>query len=1074
MGSKRSPGWGLVALDTRLSPDTLRATGLGTFDSAYTEAGPIPGRPVPDDEASRWRPQMRGAQSVALSLLTVRGGYPGRSSNAAGVAYRLASESTDRDWRSWDEPNLLTDWTAPSDAWGSSSTWNEVTAAVLPDSHKIIVVGRSSTDGAQTWEWDPRTEAWTSRYDWTSDPGLNEPICMAYDEEGERLILWSGDGTVAGSRNTIAFQSTDGGASWSIYSRGMYDVLTDDTAGAMSVATARGVDWLAAIPTGAATWGQFASSDRGVSWQRVGPDSAMSGTLHHVIRTSTGFVVAYARAADQFLCVRLLASARSIFDDAAENMIHGFAIERVVGCRDYDGAIYLYATLVGSAVRVLVSYDDGASWTEYESSTGIREEALRGTIQPSWTACVPAAGSIYCIGTHEADTQIHMCRFGGWTNVEAATRSEAGSLRLGPYRFGAGTGVDYIALEFPETWGQHTRLGAAGTRSMSGGDIGLELICTQLQQEEYQQANTGTNPQWASGAFCVRVSAATQTRGGVAPTVNSGLIREIVLDNGTNRYTAYIEIASDGVRTHDGATQRSDTAITMTGWVHFRYTIRGGNAGAGLTLWYRPVGTHKWTRIANDVTLTAAATVAGVTYAIWGHRAAAVAGTSTLYVRYDYHSYESAFRHGLDALVTVDNGYAAGILGLAYGRRVPGRGAHYPVPEATSTSEDIGFLTAVGGPTYTSEGVSLPVDHTYDLDHVYPDESPSPRVAWRSTDTSAVRLSFDQGSDNKAAWYGGALALLVLQASPREFILEQDNGAGAWSTLGTLDKGWSGINYTLTGSAAVPRTGTATIARYFPEGELARRGAYMVCSLTAGGSVARRILRQSAGFWSTDATLQRMVIELEGIDGTEAAAGTGEIVHHSGLLIVYPASQTARRYMRIRIAATQASPDGVYEAGIMAIGRVVGVGADPSWDWSDILELSRQAERAGDDSLHVRRRGPPRRVVEYAWPDGLDLYELRTLAGSPDYIGVQTGIAFGSEEDAAFSILGIVEQQLRSGEVPAVLVKRLPAADGTITDLSMYLYGTLLTDAAGVHGIVGTEGTNEIVRLDSFAFEEIR
>lgn len=1056
--SRLDPGFGLVVLEPRLSTATLAPRGLLAVESAYTESGPQPGHPVASDPNSRWRPQAQGAQSVSATARTIRGGYPGRGAGAASVIYRLASETSPADWRSWEEPNLLTDWTTPTDGWAGAS-WDEVTATVLPDSHKVIMVARHGTD-AQTWEYDPRTEAWTSRFDFTANPGLARPIAMAYDEEGQRLILWSGDGTTAAARQQVAYYSDDGGASWNIYSRGMYDNVIDDAGGPMRVAVARGLDWLAILPT-ATGLDQYASSDRGVSWQRV--QSGLSGTLHYPLRTSTGWLVAYARTADGFLCIRQIGSPRSSFSNAAEQLVYSFATQNVVGVRDYDGALYLYHTSTGGNTAVLVSYDDGTTWAEYESVSGTREYAISSAaVQPSWNVAVPAAGSVFCVGLHESLTKIHVCRFGGYSNVEQGSRGTGGGLRTGPYRFGsgsAGSTSDYIALEFPDTYTGWTRLVGAGTRSMAGTDIGLQVSCTQAQVERYQGGTLAGD--WAAGAFAVRVSAG-QNRGGTAPTFNSGLCWELVLDTGVNRYVAYIEIGADGLRTHDGGTQRSDTALTMSTWTHVRYYLRPG----GLTVWYRQVGTNKWTRIANDVTLTAGATAAAGTSATWGHLAAAVAGTTTWHTRYVYHASEGAWRHRLDGITETDDAYISGVLGLVYGRRLPGRGAAYPCPDLTSTSEDMGSLSAVGGPTYWGEETSLPVAYTYGVGNVHPGEVPSPRRPWRATDTSEVRFVWDNGS---AMWRGGAVALVVLGASPREFVLEQDNGAGVFTTLTTLDKGWSTLGYSLTGSVVVPAF-AATLPRYFHEGELV--GGYFIFP-TAGTPVARRIVRQSAGFWTASTSVQQIRLEVEGLTGVEFASNSGDLVHHSGFVVAYPSADTARQFLRVRIASGANVPGGYYEAGLVGVGRVLAA-PTPAWDYSVVTELSRRTRRNAEGGLEVVQTGPPRKVVEYRWPHGVSLQELRQLSEAPDYYAASGGVPIGSESDVFSSPLGVIEHQMRSGEVPAVVVPRLPAAGVTITDPSLFYYGRLLSDAVGLSNVVGTEGVSEVLRVDSLAFEQIR
>ncbi len=59
MGTLFPPTMGLGLVETRCNPSTLAAVGVGATDSAYTEAGPIPGHPIPSDAASRWRPMIR-------------------------------------------------------------------------------------------------------------------------------------------------------------------------------------------------------------------------------------------------------------------------------------------------------------------------------------------------------------------------------------------------------------------------------------------------------------------------------------------------------------------------------------------------------------------------------------------------------------------------------------------------------------------------------------------------------------------------------------------------------------------------------------------------------------------------------------------------------------------------------------------------------------------------------------------------------------------------------------------------------------------------------------------------------
>jgi hypothetical protein len=1066
MGARLDPHFALGIPETRLSPDTERDQGVGTFDSSYTEAGPEPGHPEPDDPASSWRPELRAAQSVAMTVRTLQGGYAGR--DGASVCIRKGSESTQADWLGWDDPNVICDFTAPSDAWGAAQTWSDVTAAVIPSTGVIVVVARSSTD-AQTWSYNPRTGVWTQLYDWTTNPGLDSPLALVYDEESERLILFSGNSATAESRDMIAFQSVDGGSTWTFYARGQYNAAVGSS-GVAKVAPAYGVDWLAFVDGD-----QYASSDRGQHWDQI--VDAPAGMGHTPVRTDSGWAVFYANAGTD-LCVRLLGSARASFSDAAEVVISsasggGVSTGNLVACRDYDGVIYVVkrgtvADTEQNVTDIWRSLDGAVSFKGYGNVPRCDYWSLR--------RLVSSCGALWGVGFPEGHADVGgtwaVWRFGGWSNVEAGSQGVTlATSRTGRSSPGRDT-ADFWPTDLPQNqlW---TRVGSAGTQSLDGADIGFEISATQAQQEQYRATAAAMSlGDVMSGQACIRVGAGTPDLGPSGVLYDSGLSFMATVSDGAAYTQARIEIGADGLKVWDGTTARSSLAIDMTAqWVHLRWYVRlTGSAGA-VTIWYRTDATPwKWTRWANDDAL---ARTVGVLASdmLWGHALAAIAGTAVLKVRFLTAAVPGSWYHQLDTLASSDDAHPTGVLGLWYGRPVPGRDGRVAVPDATASTEELAWLSGGGGSTYVSEVVELPVSHRYALRNVYADLSPSPRETWRAQGTDAAIVCWDQGA-NQESWYGGALGLLVRNGVPRQWVLEIDDGAGGWTTLGTLDKGWGSINYTLTGRSLMPRTGTATIGRYFGEDELV--GGYVVCS-TAGPSVARRIARQSPGFWTTDGTVQRLRITLDGTDGTETAAGTGDIVHHSGVLVAYLPNEVPRRRIRVRVGAAAITPEGYYEAGTIAVCRLVAVGAEPGWDWSRRWELSRTTERRADGRLVVRRTGPARRVVEYGWADGALLKHVRLLSESPDYLtGVSSSAPLGSEEDVAWSVPALVEHATRAGEVPILVIPQLPNSSGdTITDPTQYLFGLISSDSIGISSIQGEEGVDEAVRLDSLAVETI-
>jgi hypothetical protein len=508
--------------------------------------------------------------------------------------------------------------------------------------------------------------------------------------------------------------------------------------------------------------------------------------------------------------------------------------------------------------------------------------------------------------------------------------------------------------------------------------------------------------------------------------------------------------------------------VDASAGLYLRFTIRGSNASNGeIVLWWREPGATEWSRHYELLTEKGASRAA-TDLMQWGTITAATA--QGLWRMAGWRN-GGDWCSGIPTLTTlVATSASAGGMPLAFGHPLPARGyLRYPVPELTSTTSDLGYLAAAGR-AYTSEAATLPVGHRHPIEHVYPTLTPSPSRYWESTGTTETLLAWDL---TRRSWVGGSFALVVLGARPRQWVLEYDDLSTGWTTAGTLDLALgTGLLATRQGRTIVPRSGTTTISRYIQEGELV--GGYILIG-AGGGTVAREITHNSGGFWTADSTVQQVAIQVSGIDATEDASATIDIVHHSGVMVVHPSSQITRQSWRVRVAASQVTPSGTYRAGIVGIGRVIGIGADTSWDWSHRLELERTVTRDRSGAPVIERRGKPRRVLELGWRDGVHLLASRTLAMDPDYVGASGGVPIGTEEDAWASVWGILEHLTDSGEVPCVLLPQLPATSGTtITDRTLYVYGRAMVEALGVTGFVGTEGVDEAVRVDTLTVEEIR
>jgi hypothetical protein len=1085
-------GFGLVVLDDRLVKSALAPVGVGTRDSSYTEAEPAPGDATSSDAGSRWLPRVSGAQSAELELYTIRGGYPGRS--GAEVLVRLASETDVNNWRSWQDPNLVTGFTGGASAgataaWNTVVAWDTVAACATRTAIVIVAVDDSVAEG-RTWRYDPRTGVWTDGMQFPAGfPGLEGPIGLVYDSEADRAILYSGTNAASGLRQA-AFYSTDEGVTWLRYGRRvLLGTASGNNLGALRVAARpRALDWLMFSideTDGTGESSQWASSDSGTTWELVGSVDSASLACYPVW-TGSHFLVAYVDSSTKEPRVKLLASARADFDAAAYVVVDSVRdAEIVVPVVDADGTVYLYATENDGGtprynVAVYRSTDGGASWSRY--LTDLITDESTSALEPH--VGVAFGGCVYLIGVGDvsgsvSDGVIGVIRCGGWSSV-AHGGGAVGTLHEHERRPGFGgpafltttEGLVYWPVGGPVTYRGWTSFATAGAPVVSIAKTGFDAIhfegTAALDRVEY--AVTATDPGHLSAMLELEgwVDAAPD-RATITGLIAHGFVSGALVrlsDALTYEYDVIVHLASDGVVIEDGndGTVIASVALTMDGtdasdrlvWTRIRVYL----TAARVNWWYaQGTGDYSdtWTKgTGGTVSNGVAATQSRL---IWGLNN--VPATPVIFaIRWIGVSFGGEWQQGIDALSAWDEGYTNGLRGHQFGKPLSGRGGAYPLPVATSDTEPLGYLSASGGPTRYGEEVDLAVDHGAPVRAVHALESPSPRDRWRATGTAEVDLVYDLSI---VRWYGDALALVAIGARPHEWILETDDGSSGWTVHGTLDLTLgSSLTYARTGDAVYAAGGTSG-TRHYAEGELV--GGYVV-----SGGVAAEILGNSGGFWgSASSTRQPLRLRIEPTPEFPASGTDLRVVSPRGLLVVYPSTLLARRYVRLRATALQVVPGSVYGAGILSVGRVLAIGGDPAWAWQRATVASVRRSRTSDGVSHARQLGPPARRLSYSWPEYADLRKLRD---GLDFHGASGGLAIGSAEDSA-RVPDLLEP-LRSGEVPVVVVPRLPSSTGALLGRDDWLYGRVVSDSITATGKLGTEGVDEVVTISELVVEELR
>lgn len=1044
-----------------------------TFESQYTQAGAGPGI-AEADHLSRWRPVVTAAQDQGVEYVVVQGGYPGRE--GMSVAVRPAG-GTEEQYQSWSDYVLVTSVTVPVDNY--LETWNIFACAVRSDTGEIVIVATEAgtTDGA-TYSYDPRSETWTVGYDWTANQGLSEPICMAADPVVPgRVLLWSGKSGagIVRDEGTVAYYSDDSGVTWQVHAVGLYDVQMQGLfTTRAAVGVSRDEDWLMFNEN----WSQYASSDNGVTWEFIGsfPSIITSNQcISTIARGPRGYVVSYVQDANAYPCVRVLPSARTPVDEVVEVVIEELICDDVVIAADYDGTLFAWVfaddgTQWHQETRVFRSVDGGYTWVKFTRHVWANSG---GTDHPSMRQAIACCshGHAYLIGRgSESSVDAWWCvQFGGWSNVDAGSvvddtvnRSD----RMGwiPASAGAANGEGVCLIPFDGyTASGWTRTVGGVVAADTLDDGGIHSVVAGVGNTLTISYLLGsTTIEYAAGHARIRMIAA-----GGGTTLGAYL--QVDLQDGTDGYSARIRMGNSEIDVYDVGAGVSRASITeqITGTdFELRWHIWHG----AITVWWRPVGGADWTRVASAVTLTAigGGAVQSRIFLVFPSQN----NTRELVLQMLAYALLGNWRQGLDVPADLALTPADGVRGIVHGRHLPPAGAGYPVPLLTTPARDLGFMHAFGGPAYTGELGAIPVKYRWPIEAIQPDYAPSPRLPWRATGTDEVNLVYE-APEGKPRYRGGAIALVTQRASFGTAEFYVDDGAGGWSSLGILGKRQS-VSYDLSGCEVRP-SGSTTLGEYIPENALV--DGYMEL-VTGSGNVARRIVRNSAGYFAASSG-QPVRIEVAGIDGTESATGTGWCIYPNGMYISYPAGDSARRYYRIRIPSGQLVPadrgeDGetaAYDAGILFVAQVIGIGTEPDWSTTRRYAIPAVVSRRRDGSPTMTRTGQARRIWSYTWPAS-DAYAMRRTDALADFIG-GTGrtVAIGTEQDAWSEVPAVVD---RLQGRPLVLVARLPYVSNQLTSPDQWIYGLAVTDQFElVNQVGGWESISDLLAMGTLTVEEI-
>lgn len=1090
----------------RISARGVAAKGVGSLDSDYSEAGPVPGVPEPDRTTAMVL-QASGSQSDdgSLTVLSLRAGDSGPSAKAGGYGYR-DDAAAETNYMGWDGYEAVTGVDALFT--GNAAAGGSLPTVVRLQNRRVVVcheaAGTVLSPSVAVLGYDPATEDWTTLAASLSVQGsMNDQTCpclVEIPEDGLLLLfLVNADG-----RNLIMVASDDGGATWT--AGNSYHVLQEDlpvssTINEVRAAYSNGemvlfIQWTPG--GGGSEIAQYASVDRGVRFDQVAEAWGVAGDAPNALSVTAlaagGFLLTYADgdavAADTRYKTRRIGSA---WEDVQNATAITVTVDRVTPGRpsvavwtDEDGVLYLVCALstgTETFTAIFRSMDSGDTWEPWGGPVAtLIPGATTAELNEFAATSTGGLGLLitrYTVPTSNDSNSALMCVYlGGFgTQTLPATDEAIGGTPVVTTNFpdtqyicwsesddNSKPGGFWTSIELPDSLGW-TATGAGGTGTITA-DLELQ-IATVANTRGYRRQHTDSTVTTLIAEVEVQVNS-----GGSLSTKD--IAAEFVLSDydgtpasATFTYALSIRIAGTGWRLYDdnaGAQVGSTVVLGMGERIKIRIVI--DNDGNVLTF-YAKHGPQRTAWTAGPASTTLTNTPADVPNEIeFGNLAAATATSEWIHAGYCFWGWRWA--PPSNAAATLAAGFSNS--GDLHGRMY----SALPV-----LVHDGVRIAAVDGPTLGGDSWTITPEHTYSLDNIFPLISPSPRRVWRSAADSVEeyvvwRLDADF---TESRLRNTSLLFLVLNSNLETVVFERWNGA-AWTTIVTLDSttDWTGLTYDRRGGMLIPRTGQGTVAlRYFWYG--AHEGDTF--EIVEGGSTTlHRIARNSEGAWNDTATVKRPTIKLErdNLPGalTDQEFGTGKIRRKDFGAVVH--SENSNDFaIRMRIPA-QATADGYYQIGQLLVCHLAAFAHEYDNGRSITREFDAEMFRRRGGTRRAVTRGPSRRVVEIAWADtAVDASRVQADSPEPDYVGGQDAVdlAIGTPHD----VLQLVEGVLMEGEGPVrpvVYLPRVPTdtdASHALVDWRDFVYGRMEVDPR-VDGVTGDESRSELNRLNTITIRE--
>ena len=1082
MGSDRSRNryQGLGMPDRRLDA----SSSIWTANTTATQAGPVPGVPVPQQTGTALVLTAGGSMTAAdaIDVRAVRGGLVGPGQGA--WAWRPRGVTP---YFGWDHPGIVSHMEGIS--WGTTTAQDheEVDVCTTADG-TVIVVASVQFAGTFTLRVYRRTLGSSSWATVTVRSGLlvrPRAAVVPMPDQSVQVFYWVQD--AANLAQIRVERSTDDGVNWTTTATGALSVPVDisGTPGAGSAgfalgriraAAAGGQVLLVAHLIANNTSANFRSS----CLQAAGPGNG-EALLTIEINGSTSFwgfpavaviggqfiVAIHGGPADDKVRLYRLASALSPLSDAAGLNTPDYG-GYDVGFYDTAGKVQLggineIVVDSGGALVQIVQFDNAAAGTEGMIAIS-RSRDNAGTWEPLGSFPSPLSGTIQfssLINIADADTRPNTlaATFRAGQLVMAATHKSSGTTLdeslVALYGGGHTTitipGLDqFSAIARRASW---SRTGfpfdvpnAVGWSLTTSGTSASSISTSEPQLEITSTSGTRTFHINPPGAVSEPLIARFAFK--LVSLAIGKVYVGLRLADGSTEHEIEIIVGSSSTTIRDIAAGTVLGTINLPGSVTREYfvSMRSGKLTAAYRTYDNDID-RTWTVAVDGATIAAAGSPSANNRIIFGHDSATA---SSEWFEWHYVTDAEAGRGFSEGFTNPDD-----LIGRDWA----------PPPFAALVSKGI-TISATRGPGRVGEEWQIDPRYRYALASTFWSESPAARVGWRSTNTNAQALAVQLTTNGRPRIMSDAVLITLIGINFGRFTIDGYNGT-AWQTLATVDARLDAGNLTGSGDSVRPASATGSTT-YVEAGEFAG-------SCIEWGANAYRIADHSAGVLGTSGTARIAEFILDGLD-TATATNAGKIVPRD---VAVRIDLLGSHYSGWRISINaQDTPEGYFEIGLLHFARVEVFGTPPAFGWQTTTEANTTTETAPDGTTRTARRGDPRRQYVQAWTDGVFQGQHDNGEGSPDFLMLNTNAnaePSGTKHDTGSQVEGLL-REVDGPDRPVVVLRTINKLDGATVDVYNRRAQFMLARLSGevsVENIRGPEFSGELVRIAQLVADEV-